>query len=118
MHEAQKAFPDVARELHATRSTAAVADVDAVIVVTPWKEFADVPELIMKRAKPPWCSSTDGAPIDKASVAATKASGCNAMEFTDTPLEGAFLVDLKRIEDHRGFFARAWCRDEFWRRRA
>jgi dTDP-4-dehydrorhamnose 3,5-epimerase len=35
------------------------------------------------------------------------------MEFTETRLKGAFLVRLKRIEDHRGFFARGWCREEF-----
>jgi dTDP-4-dehydrorhamnose 3,5-epimerase len=35
------------------------------------------------------------------------------MEFTETNLKGAFVVGLKRIEDHRGFFARGWCRDEF-----
>jgi dTDP-4-dehydrorhamnose 3,5-epimerase len=36
-----------------------------------------------------------------------------SMEFTSTPLAGAFVVSLKRIEDDRGFFARGWCRDEF-----
>lgn len=35
------------------------------------------------------------------------------MEFTETKLKGAFVVRLKKIEDHRGFFARGWCRDEF-----
>ena len=35
------------------------------------------------------------------------------MEFTETRLKGAYLVRLKRIEDHRGFFARGFCRDEF-----
>lgn len=35
------------------------------------------------------------------------------MNFTETTLEGAFIVDLKRIEDERGFFARGWCREEF-----
>ena len=35
------------------------------------------------------------------------------MEFAPTELPGAFLVKLKRIEDHRGFFARGWCKDEF-----
>jgi dTDP-4-dehydrorhamnose 3,5-epimerase len=33
--------------------------------------------------------------------------------FTETELPGAFLVDLERREDERGFFARAWCADEF-----
>jgi len=35
------------------------------------------------------------------------------MEFTETRLKGAFLVRLKKIEDHRGFFARGWCQEEF-----
>jgi dTDP-4-dehydrorhamnose 3,5-epimerase len=35
------------------------------------------------------------------------------MEFTETKLKGGFLVRLRSIEDHRGYFARAFCRDEF-----
>jgi dTDP-4-dehydrorhamnose 3,5-epimerase len=35
------------------------------------------------------------------------------MIFTATRVQGAFLIDMKRIEDERGFFARAWCRQEF-----
>lgn len=35
------------------------------------------------------------------------------MIFTETPLAGAYLIDLERIEDERGFFARAWAADEF-----
>jgi len=35
------------------------------------------------------------------------------MEFVETHLKGAFIVRIKRIEDFRGFFGRAWCRDEF-----
>ena len=34
------------------------------------------------------------------------------MEFTSTPLAGLTVVQPKKIEDRRGFFARAWCRDE------
>jgi dTDP-4-dehydrorhamnose 3,5-epimerase len=37
------------------------------------------------------------------------------MTFTETPLKGAYLIDPERKEDHRGFFARAWCREEFAR---
>jgi dTDP-4-dehydrorhamnose 3,5-epimerase len=33
--------------------------------------------------------------------------------FEETRLSGAFLVDLERREDSRGFFARAWCANEF-----
>jgi dTDP-4-dehydrorhamnose 3,5-epimerase len=35
------------------------------------------------------------------------------MRFVPTELSGAFVVELERHEDERGFFARAWCRDEF-----
>jgi dTDP-4-dehydrorhamnose 3,5-epimerase len=35
------------------------------------------------------------------------------MIFTQTELAGAFVIDLERREDDRGFFARAWCEHEF-----
>lgn len=35
------------------------------------------------------------------------------MIFTETPLQGAYLIDLERLEDSRGFFARSWCQTEF-----
>lgn len=35
------------------------------------------------------------------------------MIFTESPLPGAFLVDLELLTDDRGFFARAYCLDEF-----
>ena len=35
------------------------------------------------------------------------------MIFIETELSGAFVVDLDRREDERGFFARAWCTREF-----
>jgi dTDP-4-dehydrorhamnose 3,5-epimerase len=34
------------------------------------------------------------------------------MRFTPTKLKGAYLVDLQRVEDMRGFFARSWCEQE------
>jgi len=33
--------------------------------------------------------------------------------FTETKLIGAFIIDLERREDNRGFFARAFCQNEF-----
>jgi dTDP-4-dehydrorhamnose 3,5-epimerase len=33
--------------------------------------------------------------------------------FTETPLQGAFVVDLEPHRDERGFFARTFCRREF-----
>ena len=35
------------------------------------------------------------------------------MLFTETKLRGAWIIDLERLEDERGFFARSWCRREF-----
>jgi dTDP-4-dehydrorhamnose 3,5-epimerase len=34
------------------------------------------------------------------------------MIFTETKLKGAYVLDPERREDHRGFFARTWCRRE------
>jgi dTDP-4-dehydrorhamnose 3,5-epimerase len=33
--------------------------------------------------------------------------------FTETVVHGAYVVDLERLEDVRGFNARMWCHDEF-----
>jgi dTDP-4-dehydrorhamnose 3,5-epimerase len=33
--------------------------------------------------------------------------------FTETRLKDAFVIDLERREDQRGFFARAFCQNEF-----
>jgi len=35
------------------------------------------------------------------------------MIFTETKLKGAFILELEKLEDERGFFARTWCRQEF-----
>lgn len=35
------------------------------------------------------------------------------MRFTETELAGAYIVDLERFEDERGFFARTFCANEF-----
>jgi dTDP-4-dehydrorhamnose 3,5-epimerase len=35
------------------------------------------------------------------------------MIFTETELPGAFIIDVERMSDERGFFARSWCEDEF-----
>jgi dTDP-4-dehydrorhamnose 3,5-epimerase len=32
--------------------------------------------------------------------------------FSETPLKGAFLVEIERRDDARGFFARTWCERE------
>ena len=35
------------------------------------------------------------------------------MQFTETAIRGAYILDAERIADERGFFARTWARDEF-----
>lgn len=52
VHEAKKAFPDL-RVKYTDAIASSVAEADAVVIVTPWKQFAGVPEMIMQRARPP-----------------------------------------------------------------
>lgn len=35
------------------------------------------------------------------------------MNFTETKLQGVFIIDIEPVEDARGFFARTWCQREF-----
>jgi dTDP-4-dehydrorhamnose 3,5-epimerase len=39
--------------------------------------------------------------------------GVERMIFSETKLTGAFIIDLDRREDNRGFFARMFCQKEF-----
>jgi dTDP-4-dehydrorhamnose 3,5-epimerase len=39
--------------------------------------------------------------------------GTRPLIFTETDLSGAFVIDMERREDDRGFFARAFCQREF-----
>jgi dTDP-4-dehydrorhamnose 3,5-epimerase len=32
--------------------------------------------------------------------------------FTETAIKGAFVIEIKKIEDERGFFGRSWCQKE------
>ena len=34
------------------------------------------------------------------------------MIFTETELKGAFLLEIKKLKDERGFFGRSWCANE------
>ena len=34
------------------------------------------------------------------------------MKFTETNLKGAFIIEVNKLEDARGFFGRLWCHDE------
>jgi dTDP-4-dehydrorhamnose 3,5-epimerase len=35
------------------------------------------------------------------------------MKFTETCLKGVFIVEIEKLSDDRGFFARSWCQKEF-----
>jgi len=35
------------------------------------------------------------------------------MIFVETPLSGAYVIEIEKHEDERGFFARSWCAREF-----
>jgi len=35
------------------------------------------------------------------------------MRFIETELAGAVIVEIEKLEDHRGFCARTWCQREF-----
>jgi dTDP-4-dehydrorhamnose 3,5-epimerase len=35
------------------------------------------------------------------------------MNFIETGLRGAYRIELERLQDERGFFARSWCQHEF-----
>jgi dTDP-4-dehydrorhamnose 3,5-epimerase len=35
------------------------------------------------------------------------------MQFYPTPLKGAFLIDLEKLSDDRGFFSRLFCTEQF-----
>ena len=35
------------------------------------------------------------------------------MIFKETKLKGAFIIQIEKLEDKRGFFARSWCKKEF-----
>jgi dTDP-4-dehydrorhamnose 3,5-epimerase len=35
------------------------------------------------------------------------------MIFTKAPIHGAYIIDVKRIGDDRGFFGRLWCQKEY-----
>lgn len=35
------------------------------------------------------------------------------MKFIETPIKGAYVIEIEPIEDERGLFARSWCQKEF-----
>jgi dTDP-4-dehydrorhamnose 3,5-epimerase len=35
------------------------------------------------------------------------------LKFTETPLKGAYIIEMEPHGDERGYFARTWCREEF-----
>jgi dTDP-4-dehydrorhamnose 3,5-epimerase len=52
--------------------------------------------------------------VNKKSVVRYEGIGLlGLMLFTPTNLKGVFIITPEKREDHRGFFARAWCKKEF-----
>ena len=45
-------------------------------------------------------------------VADTRSPG-GAIKFLPTRLHGAYVIEIEKLEDERGFFARTFCHDEF-----
>lgn len=35
------------------------------------------------------------------------------MNFIQTELQGAYIIEVEAMRDERGFFARSWCKEEF-----
>jgi dTDP-4-dehydrorhamnose 3,5-epimerase len=35
------------------------------------------------------------------------------MIFSETKLKGSYVIDIEKLHDERGFFARSWCQNEF-----
>ncbi len=35
------------------------------------------------------------------------------MKFTEAPIKGAYIIDVNRIGDDRGYFGRLWCQKEY-----
>ena len=58
----------------------------------------------------PTCGSCSGTLWSPQSYAVGSNAG---MQFRETPLAGAFVVEADSIADERGFFARWWGADEF-----
>ena len=36
----------------------------------------------------------------------------DSLKFFELPLKGSYTIDLEKLEDERGFFARYWCQNE------
>src|SRR4030095_8831227 len=50
------------------------------------------------------------------STAGRTAGRTSLMRFAETPVAGAWLVEVEPRRDERGLFARVWCQDEFAKR--
>ena len=46
-------------------------------------------------------------------ICCSYSKGENILKFRELSLKGVFLIELEKIEDERGFFARSWDKKEF-----
>ena len=49
-------------------------------------------------------------------ICGSHSRGKDTLIFTETKLKGSFIIDLEKLEDERGFFARTWDQEEFSKR--
>jgi dTDP-4-dehydrorhamnose 3,5-epimerase len=126
MPAARLALP-VENVQYAESLTGALESTDAVVLLTAWPEFQQLPELLAAHREPPVV--VDGRRVfEKTRVRRYEGIGLGATAFGDgvarnvrkpklkfepTPLTGAWILDLEPRHDERGFFARTWCRREF-----
>src|SRR5205814_1551318 len=57
--------------------------------------------------------SETGGTFYRADSSAADSGDLVRMRFVPTTLRGAFIIELERAEDERGFFARTFCQQEF-----
>ena len=78
MPEARKVAADARRRLRRRRWTTACEDVDAVVLLTRWKQFESVPALLAAAGTRRRCCSTAAASSTSGPSRATRASGSEA----------------------------------------
>ena len=107
-HETSKVFGD--RVAYADTLDEAVDGADAILVMTRWAEF----EVLRRPARPGVAAAGRRRRTPTAAEVRVRALRSHrALRFIETPLQGAWIVDLEPREDDRGFFARAFDQQEF-----
>ena len=84
-----------------------VEGTDAVVLMTRWDEFAKLPE-VLKEIVPQPIVIDGRRMLEKSRIEYLfrHRSGLASMKFTETGLDGAFVIEIEPRLDERGFFAR------------